>query len=213
MPSANSNINIRTQICFISFPTSLPVSAIVLTQDPSILLSAPPQISIHYSKTDPVYTISDLETGIRVRKAPDSNEKYHECSESKGDKRNVFPRKWRLNWNPTSANNRLNEAWQEDTPGSWRNMYRARWPGISGSILACLSLWNLPRSKSGIPFWKWSLYSPFSVAHNMLYFPAFFFPFNPPGSVRRFDILHVPHYIPECPQYLTNNWGLVKFIY
>lgn len=60
-----SNINISTQICFINFPTSLPVSFMVLTQDPSILLSAPPQISIHYSKTDPVYTIwrQTLETG------------------------------------------------------------------------------------------------------------------------------------------------------
>lgn len=36
-----SNINISTQICFINFPTSLPVSSMVLTQDPSILLSAP----------------------------------------------------------------------------------------------------------------------------------------------------------------------------
>lgn len=79
-------------------------------------------------------------------------------------------------------------------------------PGISGSISACLSPWNLPRSKSGVPFWKWSLNFPFSVAHTQyVVFPCILFPFNPPGSVRRFDILHAPHYIPECPQYLTNN--------
>lgn len=79
-----SNINISTRICFISLPTALPVSSIVLTQDPSTLLSAPPQISVHYSKADPVNAMSDLETDIRERKAPDKNEKYHECSQESG---------------------------------------------------------------------------------------------------------------------------------
>lgn len=169
-----NNINISTQICFISFPTSLPVSSVVLTQDPSILFisftSNLNTVARQTRSTPSVIWRQTLETGRHqiIMRNIMSVQKVRET------KRNVSPRKWRLNWNPSSANNRLNEAWREDTPGSWRNIYRARWPGSSGPSLACLSLWNLPRSKSGIPFWKWSLYSLFSVAHNMLYFPAFF---------------------------------------
>ena len=58
-----------------------------------MLLSAPPQILINYSKIYPVFTTSDLQMNYYKNRKASDNKIYHQYSESEIDKKKHVPEK------------------------------------------------------------------------------------------------------------------------